>query len=220
VVAPAGKTIVHYVERLADADAKQLCLVAPINSGSISAMLTTLESLFRNKGALGTAVSNLKDTSATLDTAKKLDLKALIVDDSAAVRVQVQEALSGAGVECSAVESAASALERLKSSRFDIVILDVVMPGMDGLEACKHVRAGKGGQDTTIIMLTSQSAPAMRVQAALSGCDAYLTKPIDKQALFSAIDRAIAKRAELRGVPISGLQSGRGFTGLLARLRG
>ena len=111
-------------------------------------------------------------------------------------------------------------LAAFQREKFDICLLDVMMPGMDGLEACKQVRAGKSGQDTTIIMLTSQSAPAMRVQAALSGCDAYLTKPIDKQSLFTAIDKAIAKRAELRGVPISGLQSGKGFMGLLARLRG
>ncbi len=218
--APSGKTIVQYVERLSDANPKQLCLVAPINAGSISALLTTLEGLFRSKGNQTFAVSNLNDTSATLGTAKKLDLKALIVDDSAAVRAQVTEALSSADVDCTAVESAALALQRLQTERFDIVVLDVVMPGMDGLEACKQVRAGKSGLDTTIIMLTSQSAPAMRVQAALSGCDAYLTKPIDKQSLFTAIDKAIAKRAELRGVPISGLQSGRGFMGLLARLRG
>ena len=82
-----------------DANPKQLCLVAPVNAGSISALLTTLESLFRSKGNQTFAVSNLNDASATLGTAKKLDLKALIVDDSAAVRAQVSEALSSADVE-------------------------------------------------------------------------------------------------------------------------
>ncbi len=165
------------------------------------------------------AVSNLGDASAKLGTAAIMNLKALVVDDSMAVRQQVCAALQMAGVQATEAPNAAVALSKLSQERFDFVILDVVMPGMDGMEACKAVRAGQNGQDTTILMLTSEVRPSSRVQAALSGCDAFLTKPIEKKSFYEAVDKAIAKRAELRGVPIEKLQGGRGLMGLLSKLR-
>jgi CheY-like chemotaxis protein len=217
---PRARLISHYYgDRAMPADAGRLAMSGALKAQTVQQMLELAEGSLRQAGGREATVLNMVDTSAKIAVAKELSLKALVVDDSLAVRTQVSEALHRGGVESVQVATAEEALARMKNERFDLVFLDIVMPGMDGLAACKLVRAGKWGADTTIIMLTGQSAPASRVAGALAGCDAYLTKPITLKDLYSSIDRAIHKRAELRGVPISGLQS-KGLSGFLKRISG
>lgn len=218
VAVPKGKLIANYYRDFigSTSDSQQLVLKDPIDTAALNTLLSIAERAL-NK-ADQHAVSNLNDASAKLGVVNELDLRALVVDDSAAVRTQIVEALRKAGVDSVTAASGEEALAKLKAERFELVFLDIVMPGIDGLEACRQIRSGTGGADVTIIMLTGQSAPSTRVQGALSGCDAFLTKPIDLKGFYAAIDKAVSKRAELRGVPISGLQA-RGFGGLMNRLK-
>lgn len=218
VAVPKGKLVANYYRDFvgSSSDSQQLVLKDPIDTAAINTLLSIAERAL-NK-ADQHAVSNLNDASAKLGVVNELDLRALVVDDSAAVRTQIVEALRKAGVDSVTAASGEEALAKLKAERFELVFLDIVMPGIDGLEACRQIRSGTGGADVTIIMLTGQSAPSTRVQGALSGCDAFLTKPIDLKSFYAAIDKAVSKRAELRGVPISGLQA-RGFGGLMNRLK-
>ena len=218
VAVPKGKLVANYYRDFvgSSSDSQQLVLKDPIDTAAINTLLSIAERAL-NK-ADQHAVSNLNDASAKLGVVNELDLRALVVDDSAAVRTQIVEALRKAGVDSVTAASGEEALAKLKAERFELVFLDIVMPGIDGLEACRQIRSGPGGADVTIIMLTGQSAPSTRVQGALSGCDAFLTKPIDLKSFYAAIDKAVSKRAELRGVPISGLQA-RGFGGLMNRLK-
>ena len=218
VAVPKGKLVANYYRDFvgSSSDSQQLVLKDPIDTAAINTLLSIAERAL-NKADLH-AVSNLNDASAKLGVVNELDLRALVVDDSAAVRTQIVEALRKAGVDSVTAASGEEALAKLKAERFELVFLDIVMPGIDGLEACRQIRSGTGGADVTIIMLTGQSAPSTRVQGALSGCDAFLTKPIDLKSFYAAIDKAVSKRAELRGVPISGLQA-RGFGGLMNRLK-
>jgi CheY-like chemotaxis protein len=201
------------------ADASRLAMSGALKAQAVHQVLELAEAALSRGVTRESAVVNVTDTEAKIALAKELTLRALVVDDSLAVRTQVSDALKRGGVESAQVATAEEALNLLKTTRFDLVFLDIVMPGIDGLAACKLVRAGKGGSDTTIIMLTSQTAPASRVAGALAGCDAYLTKPITLKDLYAAIDRAIHKRAELRGVPVSNLQS-KGLSGFLKRISG
>ena len=218
VAVPKGKLVANYYRDFvgSSSDSQQLVLKDPIDTAAINTLLSIAERAL-NK-ADQHAVSNLNDASAKLGVVNELDLRALVVDDSAAVRTQIVEALRKAGVDSVTAASGEEALAKLKAERFELVFLDIVMPGIDGLEACRQIRSGTGGADVTIIMLTGQSAPSTRVQGALSGCDAFLTKPIDLKSFYAAIDKAVSKRAELRGVPMSGLQA-RGFGGLMNRLK-
>ena len=218
VAVPKGKLVANYYRDFvgSSSDSQQLVLKDPIDTAAINTLLSIAERAL-NKADLH-AVSNLNDASAKLGVVNELDLRALVVDDSAAVRTQIVEALRKAGVDSVTAASGEEALAKLKAERFELVFLDIVMPGIDGLEACRQIRSGTGGADVTIIMLTGQSAPSTRVQGALSGCDAFLTKPIDLKSFYAAIDKAVSKRAELRGVPMSGLQA-RGFGGLMNRLK-
>ncbi len=220
LAAPRARLISQYFgDQPLPADASRLAMSGTLKAQAVQQVLELAEAALHRGAPREAAVVNVADSDAKITLAKELTLRALVVDDSLAVRTQVSDALKRGGVESAQVATAEEALNLLKTTRFDLVFLDIVMPGIDGLAACKLVRAGKGGSDTTIIMLTSQTAPASRVAGALAGCDAYLTKPITLKDLYAAIDRAIHKRAELRGVPVSNLQS-KGLSGFLKRISG
>lgn len=71
-------------------------------------------------------------------------------------------------------------------NNYDLIFLDVVLPGIDGYQLCKSLKRGKDKKKTPVIMLTSKSSPFDRVKGALAGCDAYLTKPV-KQETFQKV---------------------------------
>ena len=104
--------------------------------------------------------------------------KALVVDDSLPVRKQVNIALRRAGITAEFAEDAESALHLIETRSYDILFLDVVLPGKDGYEICKAVKRDKDKKHIPVIMLTGKSSPIDKVKGKLSGCDAYLTKPV------------------------------------------
>ena len=88
--------------------------------------------------------------------------------------------------------SGEEAVEKLRSSRFDLVILDMNMPGMGGIEACRAIRSGS---EAAIIMLTVRNAEKDKVEALDAGADDYVTKPFSTPELLARI------RAALRRMP-------------------
>jgi twitching motility two-component system response regulator PilG len=104
--------------------------------------------------------------------------KALVVDDSLPVRKQVSVALRRAGITAEFAEDAESALQLIETRNYDILFLDVVLPGKDGYEICKAVKRDKDKKHMPVVMLTGKSSPFDKVKGKLSGCDAYLTKPV------------------------------------------
>lgn len=104
--------------------------------------------------------------------------KALVVDDSLPVRKQVNIALRRAGITAEFAEDAESALKLIETRSYDILFLDVVLPGKDGYEICKAVKKDKAKKHIPVVMLTGKSSPIDKVKGKLSGCDAYLTKPV------------------------------------------
>ena len=121
--------------------------------------------------------SNTDDTAATPAVAAGT-YTALVVDDSLAVRKQVKFALRRAGVTAEFAEDAESALELIDSRNYDILFLDVVLPGKDGYEICKAVKRDKDKKHIPVVMLTGKTSPFDKVKGKLSGCNAYLTKPV------------------------------------------
>ncbi len=107
--------------------------------------------------------------------------RALIVDDSQAVRTSVQLELKKLDVSSDCAESGEQALAFLNSnSQYDIIFLDVVLPGVDGYNLCKIIKKDKRRKYTPVVMLTGKSSPFDRVRGKLSGCDTYLTKPVSR----------------------------------------
>lgn len=120
-------------------------------------------------------------------------LTALVVDDSLTVRRQLEAALDRAGVRAISAENAEAAMGEMSKRGFDLIFLDVVMPGIDGYELCRKVKQNPYLRGTPVLMLTSRSSPFDRARGALAGCDTYLVKPITWQAFYEAVDRVLAK---------------------------
>ncbi|WGO98048.1 response regulator [Saccharophagus degradans] len=105
--------------------------------------------------------------------------RALVVDDSLAVRKQMQIEFELLNDDLDVVPDAESALEAVRQRKYDIVFLDVVMPGMDGYTACKQIKKTALNRSTPIVMLTSRSSSFDKFKGTLAGCAAYLIKPIN-----------------------------------------
>lgn len=102
---------------------------------------------------------------------------ALVVDDSLPVRIQLDQALKPFAQKVDFAETGEEAFELINSNTYDLIFLDVILPGVDGYEICKVIKQGKA-KDTPVIMLTGNSSPADRIKGKLAGCDTYLIKPV------------------------------------------
>jgi two-component system, cell cycle response regulator len=120
--------------------------------------------------------------------------RVLVVDDSLAVRGHLRSLLERQGLQVSEADTAEAGIEAAAAGRFACVLLDVLMPGMDGFEACRRIKARAKGT-LPVVMLTSKSSPFDRVRGKMAGCDTYLTKPVDPAQLYEVVDRHTAAPA-------------------------
>ncbi len=132
-------------------------------------------------------------TGTTLERAPLHPLRALIVDDSLTVREQLRSALDRVGILSDPADDAASAIAQLAINRYDLVFMDVVMPGTDGYEVCRKIKKDIYTRGVPVLMLTSRSSPFDRARGALAGCDSYLVKPITWETFFTAVDKVLSK---------------------------
>lgn len=116
----------------------------------------------------------------------------LVVDDDARLRALLQRFLTEQGFRVSTAENAATARAALADMAFDLLVLDVMMPGESGLELTAALRAE--GQEVPILMLTARGAPDDRIAGLEQGVDDYLAKPFDPRELALRI-RTILRRA-------------------------
>ncbi len=124
----------------------------------------------------------------------------LVVDDSIAVRAQLRSLLEQRGLKVTAVDSAEAAI-KAAAATYACILMDVLMPGIDGYEACRQIKANVNGGKSPVIMLTSKSSPFDRIRGKMAGCDAYLTKPIEPDLLFEVVSRYVAKPADSGAAP-------------------
>ncbi len=119
-------------------------------------------------------------------------MRVLVVDDEVAVRTSLQRALGLERYEVDLAQDGREALERVANARYDAIVLDVSMPLLDGLEACRRMRAA--GDRTPVLMLTARDAVDDRVAGLDAGADDYLVKPFalgELQARLRALLRRI-----------------------------
>jgi DNA-binding response OmpR family regulator len=118
----------------------------------------------------------------------------LMIEDDARLSDMVSEYLGKAGFRVSVCGTAAEGLARLAHDAFDALVLDLMLPDMDGLEVCRTVRAGSGaGADLPILMLTARGDVTDRVVGLELGADDYLPKPFDPRELLARL-RAVLRR--------------------------
>jgi two-component system, OmpR family, KDP operon response regulator KdpE len=118
----------------------------------------------------------------------------LIVDDDPQIRRVMRVSLTGRGYTIDDAKNGEEALEKLRAERFDLVLLDMNMPGMGGLECCQLIRAQS---EIAVIMLTVRDSESDKVAALDAGADDYVTKPFNTPELLARI------RAALRRAPLS-----------------
>ncbi|MGH6639417.1 MAG: response regulator [Polaromonas sp.] len=118
----------------------------------------------------------------------------LVAEDQADIRDMIVLNLRNAGYQVTAVADGLAALASQTELAFDVLILDLMMPGLDGLEVCKALRAK--GRSTPILMLTAKSTELDRVLGLELGADDYLTKPFSLAELLARV-KALLRRAEL-----------------------
>ncbi|MGZ4666505.1 MAG: response regulator [Frankiaceae bacterium] len=110
--------------------------------------------------------------------------KVLVVDDDLAVRQLVCDVLDAYGYETAAAEDGFTALRLLESVRPDCVVLDIMMPGLDGHGVLRRIRESEGGADLPVVMLTAAADDQQAWQAWSEGVDYFLAKPFDPDELL------------------------------------
>ncbi len=114
---------------------------------------------------------------------------ALVVDDSAAIRKQLEIELRNAEIMAEFAETGEEALEKSAAKQYDLVFLDIVMPGIDGYEVCRQMRIRKEMKKTPIIMLSGKTSPLDEVQGVIAGASTYLTKPVKHEHFQQTLKR-------------------------------
>jgi two-component system, OmpR family, KDP operon response regulator KdpE len=120
----------------------------------------------------------------------------LVVDDEPQIRRVMRTTLVANGYEMAESRSGEDALEVLRRERYDLVLLDVNMPGLGGIGTCRAIRNERPGLDLAIIMLTVRNDEKDKVEALDAGADDYVTKPYSTPELLARI------RAALRRTPL------------------
>lgn len=139
--------------------------------------------IFSGKNA--TDASRADDWDQLVDVTTPLGFpktrRALVVDDSPTVRKQLELELEASNIHVDSAETGETGLDLMGKNLYDIIFLDVMLPGADGYQVCKNIKKNPLRKQTPVVMLTSKSSPFDRVRGSLAGCDSYLTKPVDYQ---------------------------------------
>ncbi len=120
-----------------------------------------------------------------------MNKKILIVDDDEMILIALKELLKREQYEVHTSSNGFDALERIKNERFDLLVLDVIMPRMDGIELCRRIREQEHLNYIPIIFLTAKSQEEDRAIGLGAGADFFLSKPITPEKLLKMFAVAI-----------------------------
>jgi DNA-binding response OmpR family regulator len=121
-------------------------------------------------------------------------VRLLVVDDIADNRAVLTRYFGDRGFEIDQADSGVAALAKLAQQRFDAVLLDILMPGMDGIEVLKKIRQVHSALDLPVIMVTAKAARMDIVLAMDLGANDYITKPIDFPVAFACVQNHLSRK--------------------------
>jgi two-component system, OmpR family, phosphate regulon response regulator OmpR len=147
------------------------------------------------------AMADLKSDPKADSKADTKPYHLFVVEDDTAMRDMLSSYLEKQGLAVTAMPSAEDLMRRIHRLRPDLVVLDVSLPGMSGLEACQKLRAD--GDRVPIILLTARSEEIDRVLGLEMGADDYLSKPFSARELLARIRAVLRRVSSTPGVPIS-----------------
>jgi DNA-binding response OmpR family regulator len=125
-------------------------------------------------------------------------MEILIVEDETEIAQLIQQTLVREGFSCSIASDGLTALEKFQQQQPDLIILDLMLPGLDGLEVCTRIRQQAYGKDPYILMLTARGEEIDRVIGLSTGADDYLVKPFSPRELVARV-RALLRRSLRHG---------------------
>ena len=144
--------------------------------------------------------------------------RVLVVEDEPNIRELVCLHLSHEGYACEGVGDGGRALRRTETDRFDLLVLDVMIPDLDGLSLCRAVRNGRLNRDVPILMLTARREEADKVVGLESGADDYLTKPFGVRELVARARALLRRPRQAPGA--TGPEAGRADSEAIVRVHG
>ena len=133
--------------------------------------------------------------------------RVLVVEDETAIRELLRLHLELAGFSLEETGDGRHALETARARPFDLILLDVMLPGLDGVSVCRAIRKDGPNQDTPILMLTARDGEADTVLGLESGADDYVSKPFGVRELMARVSALLRRRERgtERGQPSSGV---------------
>jgi DNA-binding response OmpR family regulator len=151
-------------------------------------------------------VPDRRHYSAPIAAAKVAKRRILLVEDEAPIRELLRLHLSLAGFDIEEVAEGTAALERARAEKFDLIVLDVMVPGLDGITLVRAIRSQSANTASAIMMLTARVSEADKVLGLESGADDYLTKPFSVREMVARVG-AILRRNERVDAPASAAAS-------------
>lgn len=134
------------------------------------------------------------------------DGRLLVVEDDVNLRTILKMQLERANYTVTTAENGEAALDALKDQLFDLVLLDVIMPGMDGWEVCRHIKNDMATANIPVIMLTARSEQEDRIRGLVGGANDYLTKPYELEELLVRVRNILQwSRMQRAANPLTGL---------------
>ena len=135
----------------------------------------------------------------------------LVIEDDPSIRLGLEDTLAAKGYEVDVVGQGAAGAERALSGRYDLVVLDVMLPDIDGFEVCRRIRGARGPERRVpVIMLSARGAELDRVRGLELGADDYVTKPFSLMELLarvaSVLRRAHGEAAEPIGLAFGDIE--------------
>jgi len=123
--------------------------------------------------------------------------KILVVDDEPHIARLVKNILLSEKYEVDEVNTATAAIEKIQNKKYDLVILDIMMPNMNGYELCERLREEPDTYDLPVIFLTAKHAVSDKIEAIHVGADDYITKPFNPDELVMKVNNLISEHAKL-----------------------
>ncbi|MDO8279396.1 MAG: response regulator, partial [Burkholderiaceae bacterium] len=153
--------------------------------------------LARGKAASPALPQARHDNAETVLLQNHKGARVLVVDDSAIIREVMQEILRNAGLQVDIAESGHAAVDRARQFSYDLVLMDMQMPGMNGLDATRAIRLLPDWQHTPILAMTANVLTADRHACAVAGMNDFISKPVRPDALYRTLLRWLSGQGAL-----------------------